>query len=106
MRTPEFWPVTMLEPGRRQPALPDRVAARALALAIDPTTPTETAAEALIRLARGNPVALDRALRRIALWGAERPSHLTAAAADALGLALGRLASAPRVAASTDPPDG
>ena len=87
--------------GRVRPSLADRLAARALALALDPATSTQRAADALTSLARGNPVALERALRRVRARGADRPSPLIAGAADALRLALDRLAYPP-LAVSTE----
>lgn len=78
--------------GRARPSLADRLAARALALAVDPAIPAHAAADALIRLACANPGALERALRRVRARGADRPSRLATGAADALRLARDRVA--------------
>jgi hypothetical protein len=81
------------ELGRGQPSLPDRLVARALALSVDPATSSDSTTAALISLARGNRELLERALRRVRARGVDRPSRLTARAADLLQVALEQLAS-------------
>jgi hypothetical protein len=81
------------ELGRGQPSLPDRLVARALALSVDPATSLDSTTTALISLARGNRELLERALRRVRARGVDRPSRLTARAADLLQVALEQLAS-------------
>src|SRR4051812_40542961 len=81
----------VFELGRGQPSLADRLVARALALSVDPATPSDSAADALITLARGNRELLERAQRRVRARGVDRPSRLTAPAAELLQIALEHL---------------
>jgi len=81
--------------GRGHPPLAQRLTARALRLALDPAIPTSAAADALISLARGNPAALDRALRLLRARGATPPSCLASRAAASLGLAFDRAVEHP-----------
>ena len=70
------------------PALSNRLAARAFALAVDPTVPVEAAGAALLQMARGSRSALVRAQRRVEWDLADRPSRLAEAAALALRAAV------------------
>jgi hypothetical protein len=79
--------------GRGRPSLPQRLAAQAMALALDTRTPTDTAADALMRLARERRDPLERALFRVVGPDGDPPNPLAARAASALGLALDRLAA-------------
>ena len=74
--------------GRRQAPVSDRLAARALALAVEPGTSIHTAADSLVDLARGDADLLQRALSRLASRPAGRPSHLASSAAHFLRAAI------------------
>jgi hypothetical protein len=77
---------------RARPAIEERVAARAMALVVDPGTPAEVAADALLRLAREDAVPLQRARQLLRARDADRPGHLAKLADGVLDLALQRLA--------------
>jgi hypothetical protein len=76
--------------GRGRPSLAHRLAARAMALAVDTATPTETAADALFRLAGGQRRPLEQALLHVAPEATRRPSPLATIAATTLQIALAR----------------
>jgi len=79
--------------GRRRHSLAQHLAARALVLALDPAVPPAAAADALIRLARGNAAPLDGALRLVRAR-AEPAGRLAAGADERLRLALDRVVAA------------
>ena len=81
------------ELGRGQPSLADRLVARALALSVDPATSLDASTDALISLARGSRELLERALRLVRARGVDRPSRLTARAAELLHAALEKVAN-------------
>ena len=74
--------------GTRNPSLPERLAARAFALATDPTLAPEAAGAVLLRMARGRTAALGHALRRVEPMVGSRRVALSEAAATALRAAL------------------
>ena len=73
-----------LRRGRGRPSLAQRLAARAMALAVDTETPADTAADALLRLARGQRQPLERALLHMAPQAEQRPSPLATTAPTTL----------------------
>ena len=68
----------------KTPGLPDRLAARAFALAIGQESSPDRARESLLAMARGDAEALHRAHRRVEARLRERPSRLAEAAELAL----------------------
>lgn len=87
------------------PDLDRRLRARALVIALQGELSASEAADALVAMAGATPatpIAARRALARLENANSLRPSTLTAAAAEALRLAVGRLSSAAMPAAETE----
>jgi len=79
---------------RVRPTLDERVAARALGMALEPAAPPNLVADTLIRVARGDRGAVERALWRVRARVADHPSAIAVQAADILRVALDRLPTA------------
>lgn len=76
------------------PVLDQRLQARALVLALEPTLTAGQAADSLEELAGPTPaapIAAGRALRRLKAANSYRPTERTGRAIEALGLALARV---------------
>lgn len=84
---------------RHKRPLADRLAARAVALAlVDPSSPVEVRADRLIELAGARRSVLEAALRRIRSSHFDTSSQVASDAADTLHLALRRVANQPSLA--------
>ncbi|MGH9153320.1 MAG: hypothetical protein ACRD03_13195 [Acidimicrobiales bacterium] len=68
--------------------MPERLAARAFALAVDPEVSLDAAGEVLSEMARGNAAALESARRRVEARLYERPARLAESAALGLRAAV------------------
>ena len=76
---------------RGRPSLAQRLAARAMASAVDTRIPVDAAADALLTLARRQREPLERALVQVLRPGTDRSSPHATGAASVLRVALDRL---------------